>query len=31
VIDESWSQVHTLALADLDDDGVEELITGKCI
>ena len=31
MIDESWSQVHTLALADLDDDGVEELITGKCI
>lgn len=28
-IDMSWSQSHTLALADLDDDGEMELITGK--
>ena len=28
-IDESWSQAHTLILADLDGDGREELITGK--
>ena len=31
VIDESWSQAHALTLADLDGDGVEELIAGKCI
>jgi hypothetical protein len=31
VIDESWSQAHTLLLADLDGDGQEELIAGKCI
>jgi len=31
VIDESWSQAHALALADLDGDGEEELIAGKCI
>jgi FG-GAP-like repeat len=31
VIDESWSQAHVLALADLDGDGVEELVAGKCI
>jgi hypothetical protein len=31
VIDESWSQAHALALADLDGDGQEELIAGKCI
>jgi hypothetical protein len=31
VIDESWSQAHALALADLDGDGREELIAGKCI
>ena len=31
VIDESWSQAHALALADLDQDGDEELIAGKCI
>lgn len=31
VIDESWSQVHVLTLADLDNDGNEELIAGKCI
>ncbi len=28
-IDESFSQSHALALADLDDDGVPELVTGK--
>ena len=28
-IDMSWSQSHALALADLDNDGVPELITGK--
>lgn len=28
-IDDSWSQVHFLLLADLDQDGEEELITGK--
>ena len=28
-IDSSWSQSHTLTLADLDGDGVMELITGK--
>ncbi|HEY8234942.1 MAG TPA: VCBS repeat-containing protein [Vicinamibacteria bacterium] len=31
VIDESWSQAHVMALADLDGDGAEELVTGKCI
>ncbi len=31
VIDESWSQAHALALADLDGDGAEELVAGKCI
>lgn len=31
VIDETWSQAHCLALADLDGDGQEELIAGKCI
>jgi FG-GAP-like repeat len=31
VIDESWSQAHALALADLDGDRDEELIAGKCI
>lgn len=29
VIDETWSQVHAMAWADLDGDGLEELITGK--
>jgi hypothetical protein len=31
VIDESWSQAHVLALADLDGDGSEDLVAGKCI
>ena len=31
VIDESWSQAHVAALADLDNDGENELITGKCV
>ena len=31
VIDESWTQAHAIALADLDGDGQEELIAGKCI
>jgi len=31
VIDESWSQAHALALEDLDGDGDEELVAGKCI
>ncbi len=31
VIDESWSQGHVAALADLDGDGDDELITGKCV
>jgi hypothetical protein len=30
-IDESWSQAHALVLADLDGDGVPELVAGKCI
>ncbi|HUT47072.1 MAG TPA: HEAT repeat domain-containing protein, partial [Sedimentisphaerales bacterium] len=29
LIDESWSQPHFLILADLDNDGTDELITGK--
>lgn len=29
VIDETFSQVHTLTFADLDSDGADELITGK--
>jgi hypothetical protein len=29
LIDKSYSEVHTLHLADLDSDGKEELITGK--
>ena len=29
LIDDSWTQAHSLALADLDNDGVPELITGK--
>ena len=29
LIDESWSQVHTMTMADLDGDGHKELITGK--
>ena len=28
-IDDTWSQAHSLALADLDGDGVPELVTGK--
>ena len=31
VIDESWSQAHALQLADLDGDGDDDLIAGKCI
>ena len=31
VIDESWSQAHALALADLDGDKEDELVAGKCI
>jgi hypothetical protein len=31
VIDESWSQAHAIMFADLDGDGEEELIAGKCI
>jgi hypothetical protein len=31
VIDESWSQAHAISLADLDGDGVNELVAGKCI
>ncbi len=29
VIDDTWSQAHSITLADLDGDGVPELITGK--
>ncbi len=29
LIDDTWSQAHSLALADLDGDGSPELITGK--
>jgi HEAT repeat protein len=29
LIDDSWSQPHFLILADLDNDGADELITGK--
>ena len=28
-IDDTWSQAHAIALADIDHDGVPELITGK--
>jgi hypothetical protein len=31
VIDESWTQAHALVLADLDGDGQDELIAGKCV
>jgi hypothetical protein len=31
VIDESWSQAHALALADMDGGGDDELVAGKCI
>jgi hypothetical protein len=31
VIDDTWSQAHCLAWADLDGDGEEDLVTGKCI
>ena len=31
VIDELWSQAHCLGLADIDGDGEEDLIAGKCI
>lgn len=31
VIDESWSQGHVVGLADLDGDGANELVTGKCV
>jgi len=29
LIDDSWSQPHFLILADLDNDGTDELVTGK--
>jgi len=29
VIDDTWTQAHSLALGDLDGDGVPELVTGK--
>ena len=28
-IDDTWSQAHSLALADIDGDGVKDLVTGK--
>jgi hypothetical protein len=28
-IDDTWSQAHSITLADIDNDGVPELITGK--
>jgi hypothetical protein len=31
LIDKSWSQVHAIALVDLDGDGQEELVAGKCV
>jgi hypothetical protein len=31
LIDSTWSQVHALLLADIDGDGQDELIAGKCI
>jgi hypothetical protein len=31
VIDESWSQAHCLVWADVDGDGDDELVTGKCL
>jgi hypothetical protein len=31
LIDRSWSQAHAIALADLDGDGEEELVAGKCV
>jgi hypothetical protein len=31
VIDESWSQAHAISLADLDADGEQDLVAGKCI
>lgn len=30
-IDKTWSQAHAISFADLDADGEEELIAGKCI
>ena len=29
LIDDTWSQVHSLALADVDNDGAQELLAGK--
>ncbi|HPA17637.1 MAG TPA: VCBS repeat-containing protein [Verrucomicrobiae bacterium] len=29
VIDDTWSQAHSLALADIDGDGTPDLVTGK--
>jgi len=29
LIDDSWTQAHSLALGDLDGDGIAELVTGK--
>lgn len=31
LIDDTWSQIHVLYMADLDNDGEEEMVTGKCI